>query len=133
MTDLHYLPATEALQAFHTRELSPAELNTGDRPRRGRQPVIARSPNLLDRALKQARAAEARYAGLGGPPRPLEGLPVAVKEEAEIAGQHHTLGSLPLREYVAKRPAPSCSGSSTRAASCTPAQTSDKGSRTRPL
>ena len=135
MTDLHYLPAAEALQAFRGRELSPAELVTAVTDRAGAvEPVInAFAETFFDQALKQACAAEARYAGLGGPPRPLEGLPVAVKEEAEIAGQHHTLGSLPLREYVAKRPAPSCSGSSTRAASCTPAQTSDKGSRTRPL
>jgi aspartyl-tRNA(Asn)/glutamyl-tRNA(Gln) amidotransferase subunit A len=47
--------------------------------------------------------AEARYAGKGGSPRPLEGLPVAVKEEAEIAGQHNTLGSLPLRDNVAEK------------------------------
>ena len=31
----------------------------------------------------------------------MEGLPVAVKEEAEIAGQHNTLGSLPLRDVIA--------------------------------
>src|ERR1700721_546595 len=49
----------------------------------------------------QGRAAWARHAS-GGRPRPLDGLPVAVKEEAEIAGQRNTLGSLPLRDVVAE-------------------------------
>jgi aspartyl-tRNA(Asn)/glutamyl-tRNA(Gln) amidotransferase subunit A len=39
--------------------------------------------------------------GTGEPPRPLEGLPVAVKEEAPISGQRNTLGSVPLRDVVA--------------------------------
>ncbi len=67
------------------------------------EPVInAFAETFFDQALEQARAAEARYAGQGGQPRPLEGLPVAVKEEAEIAGQHNTLGSLPLRDVIAE-------------------------------
>jgi len=105
MTDLHYLPATEALQAFRTRELSPVELVTAVINRaESVEPVInAFAETFFGQALKQARAAEARYAGKGGPPRPLEGLPVAVKEEAEIAGQHNTLGSLPLRDNIAEQ------------------------------
>src|SRR5262249_60735893 len=43
--------------------------------------------------------AEKRYRN--GNARPLEGLPVAVKEEAPIAGQRCTQGSLPLRHEVA--------------------------------
>jgi Asp-tRNA(Asn)/Glu-tRNA(Gln) amidotransferase A subunit family amidase len=105
MTDLHYLSATEALQAFRTRELSPVELVTAviDRAEAVEPVINAFAETFFDQALKQARAAEARYAGQGGPPRPLEGLPVAVKEEAEIAGQHNTLGSLPLRDNVAEK------------------------------
>src|SRR5439155_26199738 len=56
---------------------------------------------LYDEAREQAREADARYAGIGEAPRPLEGIPVAVKEEAPIAGQKNTLGSLPLRDVVA--------------------------------
>ena len=105
MTDLHYLPATEALQAFRTRELSPVELVTAVINRaESVEPVInAFAETFFGQALEQARTAEARYAGKGGPPRPLEGLPVAVKEEAEIAGQHNTLGSLPLRDNIAEQ------------------------------
>ncbi|HUL24919.1 MAG TPA: amidase [Streptosporangiaceae bacterium] len=105
MTDLHYLPATEALRAFRSGELSPVELVTAviDRAEAVEPVINAFAETFYDQALKQARAAEARYAGKGGTPRPLEGLPVAVKEEAEIAGQHNTLGSLPLRDVVAQQ------------------------------
>ena len=105
MTDLHYLPATEALRLFRTRELSPVELVTAviDRAEAVEPVINAFAETFFDQAVEQARAAAARYAGKGGQPRPLEGLPVAVKEEAEIAGHHNTLGSLPLREVVAEK------------------------------
>jgi aspartyl-tRNA(Asn)/glutamyl-tRNA(Gln) amidotransferase subunit A len=107
MTDLHYLPAAEALRLFRARELSPVELVTAVIERAETvEPVInAFAETFYEQALDQARAAAARYAGRGGPPRPLDGLPVAVKEEAEIAGQHNTLGSLPLRDVVAEETA----------------------------
>ena len=103
MSDLHYLPATEALRLFRARELSPVELVTAVIERaEAVEPVInAFAETFFDEAMAAARAAEARYAGKGGQPRPLDGLPVAVKEEAEIAGHHNTLGSLPLRDVVA--------------------------------
>jgi aspartyl-tRNA(Asn)/glutamyl-tRNA(Gln) amidotransferase subunit A len=107
VSDLHYLPAAEALQLFATRELSPVELVSA---------VIARAEDVepainafaetrYEQALAGARQAEARYAGTGPAPRPLEGLPVAVKEEAPIAGQRNTLGSLPLRDVIASETA----------------------------
>lgn len=107
MSDLHYLPATEALRLFRARELSPVELVTAVIERaEAIEPVInAFAETFFDQALQAARAAEARYAGKGGQPGPLDGLPVAVKEEAEIAGQRNTLGSLPLRDVVADKTA----------------------------
>jgi aspartyl-tRNA(Asn)/glutamyl-tRNA(Gln) amidotransferase subunit A len=107
VSDLHYLPATEALRLFCTRELSPVELVTAVIERAGAvEPVVnAFAETFFDQALEAARAAEARYAGKGAPPRPLDGLPVAVKEEAEIAGQRNTLGSLPLRDVFAENTA----------------------------
>ena len=107
MSDLHYLSATEALALFRARELSPVELMTAVIERaEAVEPVInAFAETHYHQALAQARAAEARYAGKGGEPRPLDGLPVAVKEEAEIAGQRNTLGSLPLRDVVAAQTA----------------------------
>jgi aspartyl-tRNA(Asn)/glutamyl-tRNA(Gln) amidotransferase subunit A len=103
VSDLHYLTATEALARFRARELSPVELMTAVIERaEAVEPVInAFAETRYDEAMEAARAAEAAYAGRGPAPRPLEGLPVAVKEEAPIAGQRNTLGSLPLRDVVA--------------------------------
>jgi len=103
VSDLHYLPATEALRLLRSRELSPVELMTAVIARgEAVEPAInAFAETRFDQALDAARAAQERYAGAGAAPRPLEGLPVAVKEEAPIAGQRHTLGSLPLRDVVA--------------------------------
>ncbi len=103
MSDLWYMSAAEALRLFRTRQLSPVELA---------EAVIARAETVeptinafaethYEQALAEARAAESRYAGNGRAPGPLDGLLVAVKEEAPIAGQRNTLGSLPLRDVVA--------------------------------
>src|SRR5258708_18623181 len=70
------------------------------------EPAInAFAESRFDEAIAAARAAEARYAGRGEPAGPLDGLPVAVKEEAPIAGQRNTLGPLPLRRVVANETA----------------------------
>lgn len=101
--DLCYLPASEALAAFRRRELSPVDFMQATVERiEAVDPVVNALPiRFFDAALDAARAAEARYAGRGGEPRPLEGLPVAVKDEVEVAGQPCTEGSLLLRDYVA--------------------------------
>ncbi len=103
MTDLCYLPAARALALFRARELSPVELAQAviARAETAEPAINAFAATYYEQALEQARAAEARYAGRGDEPRPLEGLLVAVKEEAPIAGQLNTLGSLPLRDVVA--------------------------------
>src|SRR5262249_59081535 len=59
---------------------------------------------LCEQGRDAARAAERRAAS--GAARPLEGLPVAGKEEAPIAGHRNALGSLPLRDEVASHTAP---------------------------
>jgi aspartyl-tRNA(Asn)/glutamyl-tRNA(Gln) amidotransferase subunit A len=102
-TDLHYISATEALSLFRARKLSPVELLQAviDRAEKVEPKINAFAEKRYDEALEQARAAEARYAVGGQPPRSLEGLPVAVKEEAPIKGQKNTFGCLPLRDAVA--------------------------------
>ena len=103
MSDLHYLSATDALAMFRSKELSPVELVEAVIARAEVvEPAInAFAETRYDEAIAAARAAEARYSGHGEPLGPLDGLPVAVKEEAPIAGQRNTLGSLPLRDVVA--------------------------------
>ena len=84
MSDPHYLSASDALRLFRTRELSPVELLTAVIARaEAVEPAInAFAETRYEEALELARSAQERYAGTGPPPRPLDGLPVAVKEEA---------------------------------------------------
>jgi amidase len=102
MSDLHYVSATEAIARFRDRRLSPLELLDA---------VIARADEVeptvnalcherFDEARSEARAAEARYAR--GDARPLEGIPLAIKEEEEVAGQPWTQGSLIYKDLVAE-------------------------------
>ncbi|MCC6224594.1 MAG: amidase [Thermoleophilia bacterium] len=103
MDDLHYLPATEALARFRSRELSPVELARAVIARaEATEPHVNALPvRFFDELLADARAAERRYLGVGPRPRPLEGLPIAVKEETPVAGQPWTRGSLLCRDAVA--------------------------------
>ena len=103
MDELHYLSATEALALFRARELSPVELTASVIARaEAVDPQVNALPvRFFDEATVAARRAEARYAGKGPHPRPLEGIPVAVKEETPVAGQPWTQGSLIYRDAVA--------------------------------
>jgi Asp-tRNA(Asn)/Glu-tRNA(Gln) amidotransferase A subunit family amidase len=103
---LHYLTATAALEMFRRRELSPLELM---------EAIIARSevcePDLnafshtfFEQALDAARASEARYAR-GEPCGALDGLPLGMKDEIEVAGQPVTEGSLLYENRIAKEDA----------------------------
>jgi amidase len=94
--DLHYLSASEALARFAARTLSPVELvraliarSEAVEPR-----VRAFAHTYFERALDEARRAEARYGRGGAAPRPLEGVPVAIKDLHPIAGETTTHGSL---------------------------------------
>ena len=93
--DLCYMSALDALAAFKARTLSPVELMKA---------VIARceavNPALnlvtysyFERALEQAKAAEARYGKTDGRLRTLEGLPFASKDYHDIKGEITTIGS----------------------------------------
>jgi Asp-tRNA(Asn)/Glu-tRNA(Gln) amidotransferase A subunit family amidase len=104
--DLCYLPASKALSLFRRRELSPVELMQATIARiEAVDGLINALPvRFFEEALEGARAAEARFAGHGNP-RPLEGLPVAVKDEVEVAGQPCTEGSLIYKDNVAEHTA----------------------------
>ena len=100
--ELCYLSAVEALERFKTRKLSPVELM---------QALIARAeavePRInafpmtnFERAVEQARAAEAKYMKTDGRPRPLEGIAVAIKDETAVKGARTTYGSLIFRDNI---------------------------------
>ena len=103
MEDLYRLSARDALDLFASRALSPVELMEAV-IRRAEQvePEINAFPHTYyDEALEAAREAEARYAGRGPRPRPLEGIPVAIKDETAIRGQPLTQASLIHKDDVA--------------------------------
>ena len=101
--DVHYVSATDALRMFRSKELSSVELMEAviERAEKVEPKINAFADTHYESALAQARSAEARYAGKRDSARALEGLPVAVKEEAAIAGHKNTLGSLALKDVIA--------------------------------
>ena len=107
-TDLCYMPAAEALAAFEARRLSPVELMEAvvERIERLDPLVNAITDRYFEEALAEAKNAERSYGGHGPAPRALEGLPIAIKDETEIAGRVSTSGSFLLREHVGTHDAP---------------------------
>lgn len=95
-SELCYMTATEAIQAFKKKQLSPVELMKA---------VIARSDEVnstlnavtykfYDRALDAAKQAEQKYARSDESAlRPLEGISVAIKDFHTIEGEITTFGS----------------------------------------
>ncbi|GAA2354758.1 amidase [Nonomuraea africana] len=98
---LAYLSATEAHALMSRRELSPVELLTAviDRAEEVEPRINAFTERLYDSAMEQARRAESAFRN--GTARPLEGIPVAVKEEQPIEGRTHEEGSLLFKGTIA--------------------------------
>ena len=99
--ELCYLSATELRERYTRRDLSPVEVT---------EAILARierlNPRLnafltvtADRALDEARAAERAYAP-GGSPRPLEGVPISIKDNQATRGIRTTNGSLVTKDAV---------------------------------
>jgi aspartyl-tRNA(Asn)/glutamyl-tRNA(Gln) amidotransferase subunit A len=107
MSEVAYLSASEALRLFRERSLSPVELLEAviERAEAVEPTINAFSETRYDEALAQAKDAEARYAR-GERIRPLEGLALGIKDEAEVKGWSATFGSLVHRGEVADHTAP---------------------------
>ncbi len=99
--DLCYLSAVDAVAAFKARKLSPVELMTALIARaEAAEPSINAFPmTYFERALEQAKAAEARYMKSDGRLRPLEGIAVAIKDETAVKGEITTYGSLIHKDH----------------------------------
>ena len=99
--DLCYISAVDAIAAFKARKLSPVELMTALIARAEVvEPTINAMPmTYYERALEQARKAEARYMKPNGRSRVLEGIPVAIKDETAIKGEITTYGSLIYKDH----------------------------------
>jgi aspartyl-tRNA(Asn)/glutamyl-tRNA(Gln) amidotransferase subunit A len=102
MTELPALSLAELRAAFVARSASPVELAEAVLARiAATQPTLNAFTALRDRAaiLADARAAEARLAR--GEGRPLEGIPLGVKDLEAVAGLPHVHGSAIYRDRVA--------------------------------
>jgi amidase len=98
--ELCYLSATEALERFRAKTLSPVELMGAviTRAEEVEPKINAFTFKYYDEAMEAARDAEARYAK--GEARLLEGIPTAIKDESEIAGLPTSKASFLLEDYV---------------------------------
>lgn len=90
---LCWLGAAEAIEAFRAGDLSPVDyVEAVVRRCEAVNPSLnAFTYTFFDRALEQARDAEVRYRN--GDPRPLEGVPVVIKDLHPVEGEITTCGS----------------------------------------
>jgi len=100
--DLCYLTASEALKLFKSRKLSPHELMLALVTRaEAVNPLInCFADRYFEEALTHARISEGHYMRRGGSLRPLEGIPLAVKDAQRVMGRRTTHGSLIFEENV---------------------------------
>ncbi|WP_191964898.1 amidase [Synechococcus sp. RSCCF101] len=89
-----YLPASELISLFKSKELSPVDLLKAqiDRYQSVNELINCVTYTHFESAMKQARQSEERY--LRGTARPLEGITVGVKDEHHDAGWIMTQGSI---------------------------------------
>jgi aspartyl-tRNA(Asn)/glutamyl-tRNA(Gln) amidotransferase subunit A len=108
--ELPYIGAVEALQRFRARTLSPVELLDAMYARADEvEPTInALTTRRTEQAYAAARESTQRWAGTGGEPRALEGLPVAAKEEQPLIGESIQFGSLLFADEIAPVTHPVC-------------------------
>ena len=103
-SDLPYLSATDALELFRSRRLSPVELLDAliEHIEHSEPKLNAVCDRRYDEARVEAKTAEARYASASGSSLPLDGVPVAAKEEHPMVGRSWQQGSLLLAGTVAE-------------------------------
>jgi amidase len=94
--ELGYATAAQALQFFKARELSPVELLKAmiDRCKKLNGDINCLADCYFEEALGKAQAAEKAYAKGGRKPRPLEGIPLLVKDAQRVKNKRTTHGSL---------------------------------------
>ena len=93
--DFLFWDAAELVAAYTAKTLSPVDVVKASLARA--ETVQARCNPITEffseSALMAAQNAEDRYAGTGLSPRPLEGVPLAIKEEFALCGSKRSSGS----------------------------------------
>src|SRR4051812_30238479 len=99
--DSCYNSATQTLELFQSKQLSPVELMQSicRRDESENPSLNALADRYFDEAMQAARLSEARWQR--GEARMLEGIPVAVKDAQRVAGQRTTFGSPLFKNDVA--------------------------------
>lgn len=97
-SEVCYLTTNAALELFRAKKLSPVELLQAqiERIEAHNAQVNCIAYPHFDEALEQARESERRY--MQGNPRPLEGIPCAIKDDADVQGWTHHWGSLIFKD-----------------------------------
>ncbi len=100
-TDLCYLSALELIEGYRRRKFSPVEVTDAVLARidRFNAAYTAFITVTADLARSQAVAAERAY-GANGTPRPLEGVPISIKDLTPTKGIRTTRGSLIDPDWV---------------------------------
>ena len=98
--DLIYLTANKAVELFKTGEISPVDLMQAiiERSELVEPHINAFTDCYFESALEKAKAAEKRYQK--GTQRPLEGIPMAVKDEFKLKGTRRTSSSLVYKDRI---------------------------------
>lgn len=101
--DLCYASATNVLKRFRDGSLSPVEYLSAliARAEETEPKVNAFAATHFDKAMEQAKRAEARYAAKASDLRVLEDLPIAIKDEVNLEGEIVMQGSLYYKDTVA--------------------------------
>jgi amidase len=96
--ELIYLSAPEILALYRAKKLSPVEMLNAHikQIEAHNDKVNCIVKEHFDDALQAAKESESRY--VKGDPRPLEGIPCAVKDDAQVKGWRHSWGSLLMKD-----------------------------------
>ena len=102
--ELCYLSATEALSKFKNKTLSPVELIKAviDRSEKVNSKINAHNFTFYEKAIEAAKVSENKFFS-NKEILPLEGIPMAIKDEEDIKGQPNTNGSLILKDHIASK------------------------------
>jgi len=98
--DLCYTPATELIRRYLAREVSPVDVvqNSLDRIEEVNGTLNCFCFTFPEEALEKAKAAEQKLAS--GNARPLEGIPLAIKDFTPTKGKVTTRGSRLLQDWI---------------------------------